>query len=105
MRQIQMVDTQTQYQKIKNEVDLAIKGVIDSSACINGRIVQDFALNLTRYLCARYLIPCANGTDALQIAMMGLALEPGDEEITPSFTYIATTGVIALLTLTPVFVE
>lgn len=105
MRQIQMVDTQTQYQKIKNEVDLAIKEVIDSSAFINGKIVQEFALNLARYLDAKYLIPCANGTDALQIAMMGLDLKPGDEVITPSFTYIATTEVIALLRLTPVFVE
>jgi dTDP-4-amino-4,6-dideoxygalactose transaminase len=105
MRQIQMVDTQTQYQKIKNEVDLAIKEVIDSSAFINGKIVQDFALNLARYLDVKYLIPCANGTDALQIAMMGLDLKPGDEVITPSFTYIATTEVIALLKLTPVFVE
>jgi dTDP-4-amino-4,6-dideoxygalactose transaminase len=105
MRQIQMVDTQTQYQKIKKEVDQAIKEVIDSSAFINGKIVQDFALNLARYLDAKYLIPCANGTDALQIAMMGLDLKPGDEVITPSFTYIATTEVIALLKLTPVFVE
>lgn len=105
MRQIQMVDTQTQYQKIKNEVDLAIKEVIDSSAFINGKIVQEFALNLAKYLDAKYLVPCANGTDALQIAMMGLDLRPGDEVITPSFTYIATTEVIALLKLTPVFVE
>src|SRR4029079_16191365 len=105
MRQIQMVDTQTQYQKIKNEVDLAIKQVIDSYAFINGKIVQEFALNLAKYLDAKYLIPCANGTDALQIAMMGLDLQPGDEVITPSFTYIATTEVIALLRLIPVFVE
>src|SRR6185369_5858439 len=105
MRQIQMVDTQTQYQKIKNEVDLAIKGVIDSSAFINGKIVQEFALNLARYLDTKFLIPCANGTDALQIAMMALDLNSGDEVITPSFTYIATTEVIALLKLTPVFVE
>ena len=77
MRQIQMVDTQTQYQKIKNEVDLAIKEVIDSSAFINGKIVQDFALNLARYHDSKYLIPCANGTDALQIAMMALDLKPG----------------------------
>jgi dTDP-4-amino-4,6-dideoxygalactose transaminase len=105
MRQIQMVDTQTQYQKIKNEVDLAIKEVIDSSAFINGKIVQEFALNLARYLDTKFLIPCANGTDALQIAMMALDLNPGDEVITPSFTYIATTEVIALLKLTPVFVE
>jgi len=105
MRQIQMVDTQTQYHKIKNEVDLAIKEVIDSSAFINGKIVQEFALNLARYLDTKFLIPCANGTDALQIAMMALDLNPGDEVITPSFTYIATTEVIALLKLTPVFVE
>ena len=105
MRQIQMVDTQTQYQKIRSEVDLAIKEVLDSSAFINGKIVQEFALNLARYLDTKYLIPCANGTDALQIAMMGLDLKPGDEVITPSFTYIATTEVIALLKLTPVFVE
>ncbi len=100
-----MVDTQTQYQKIKNEVDQAIKDVMDSSAFINGKIVQEFALNLAKYLDAKYLVPCANGTDALQIAMMGLDLRPGDEVITPSFTYIATTEVIALLKLTPVFVE
>jgi len=105
MRQIQMVDTQTQYQRIKTEIDLAIKEVIDSSAFINGKIVQEFALNLAKYLDAKYVVPCANGTDALQIAMMGLELKPGDEVITPSFTYIATTEVIALLKLTPVFVE
>ncbi|HEV8508600.1 MAG TPA: DegT/DnrJ/EryC1/StrS family aminotransferase [Chitinophagaceae bacterium] len=105
MRQIQMVDTQTQYQKIKKDVDQAIKEVIDSSAFINGKIVQEFALNLAKYLDTKYLVPCANGTDALQIAMMGLDLKPGDEVITPSFTYIATTEVIALLKLTPVFVE
>lgn len=105
MKPIQMVDTQTQYQKIKNEVDFAIKEVIDSSAFINGKIVQEFAINLARYLDVRHVIPCANGTDALQVAMMALGLEPGDEVITPSFTYIATTEVIALLKLTPVFVE
>lgn len=105
MRQIQMVDTQTQYQKIKTEIDLAVREVIDSSAFINGKIVQEFALNLARYLDTKYLIPCGNGTDALQIAMMALDLQPGDEVITPSFTYIATTEVIALLKLTPVFVE
>src|SRR6476660_6082308 len=105
MRQIQMVDTQTQYQKIKNEVDLAIKEVIDSSAFINGKIVQDFALNLARYLDAKHVIPCANGTDALQIAMMGLDLKPGDEVITADFTFAATVEVIALLQLTPVLVD
>jgi dTDP-4-amino-4,6-dideoxygalactose transaminase len=100
-----MVDTQTQYQKIKNEVDLAIKEVIDSSAFINGKIVQEFAINLAKYLDVKHVIPCANGTDALQVAMMALGLQPGDEVITPSFTYIATTEVIALLKLTPVFAE
>jgi len=105
MRPIQMVDTQTQYQKIKTEINSAIQQVLDSSAYINGKIVQEFAGNLAKYLDAKYVIPCANGTDALQIAMMALDLQPGDEVITPSFTYIATTEVIALLKLTPVFVE
>lgn len=105
MRQIQMVDTQTQYQKIKKDVNSAIQEVLDSSAYINGKIVTDFALNLAKYLDVKHVIPCANGTDALQIAMMALDLQPGDEVITPSFTYIATTEVIALLKLTPVFVE
>jgi dTDP-4-amino-4,6-dideoxygalactose transaminase len=79
--------------------------VMESSAFINGKAVQDFAADLTAYLSIKHTIPCANGTDALQIAMMGLDLQPGDEVITPSFTYIATTEVIALLRLTPVFVE
>jgi len=105
MKPIQMVDTQTQYQKIKNEIDFAIKEVIDSSAFINGKIVQEFAINLGKYLDVKHVIPCANGTDALQVAMMALDLQPGDEVITPSFTYIATTEVIALLKLTPVFAE
>ncbi len=105
MRPIQMVDTQTQYQKIKSKIDLAIQQVLDSSAYINGKIVQEFSLNLGKYLNVKHVIPCANGTDALQIAMMALDLQPGNEIITPSFTYIATTEVIALLKLTPVFVE
>jgi UDP-2-acetamido-2-deoxy-ribo-hexuluronate aminotransferase len=105
MRPIQMVDTQTQYQKIKGEIDSAIASVLDSSAYINGKAVQDFAANLGNYLSVKHVIPCANGTDALQIAMMALDLKPGDEVITPSFTYIATTEVIALLRLTPVFAE
>lgn len=105
MRPIQMVDTKTQYQKIKEEVDQAVLGVMESSAFINGKPVQDFAANLSNYLGVKHIIPCANGTDALQIAMMALGLQPGDEVITPSFTYIATTEVIALLRLTPVFVE
>src|SRR2546430_17724957 len=105
MMPIQMVDTQTQYQKIKTEIDSAIHEVINSSAFINGKIVQEFAFNLAKYLDVKHVIPCANGTDALQIAMMALDLHPGDEVITPSFTYIATTEVIALLKLTPIFVE
>lgn len=105
MRPIQMVDTKTQYQKIKTEIDQAVLGVMESSAFINGKPVHDFAANLSAYLEIKHTIPCANGTDALQIAMMALDLQPGDEVITPSFTYIATTEVIALLRLTPVFVE
>ena len=105
MRPIQMVDTKTQYQKIKSEVDKAVHDAIDSSAFINGKAVQEFALALSTYVGSKHTIPCANGTDALQIAMMALGLQPGDEVITPSFTYIATTEVIALLRLTPVFVE
>ena len=105
MRPIQMVDTKTQYQKIKTEVDKAVLDVMESSAFINGKPVQDFAASLSAYLGVKHTIPCANGTDALQIAMMALGLQPGDEVITPSFTYIATTEVIALLRLTPVFVE
>jgi UDP-2-acetamido-2-deoxy-ribo-hexuluronate aminotransferase len=105
MRPIQMVDTKTQYLNIKAEVDAAIQQVLDSAAYINGKPVQDFAVNLGQYLGAKHTIPCANGTDALQIAMMALDLQPGDEVITPSFTYIATTEVVALLRLKPVFVE
>jgi dTDP-4-amino-4,6-dideoxygalactose transaminase len=100
-----MVDTQTQYQKIKEQVNRAIQEVLDSSAYINGKVVQEFGLHLAQYLESRHVIPCGNGTDALQIAMMALDLQPGDEVITPSFTYIATTEVVALLKLTPVFVE
>ena len=105
MRPIQMVDTKTQYQKIKSEVDQAVLAVMESTAFINGKPVQEFATHLSSYLGVKHTIPCANGTDALQIAMMALGLKPGDEVITPSFTYIATTEVIALLRLTPVFVE
>ncbi|HEY0678672.1 MAG TPA: DegT/DnrJ/EryC1/StrS family aminotransferase [Chitinophagaceae bacterium] len=105
MRSIQMVDLKLQYAKIKKDVDTAIQEVIDNTAFINGKAVTDFADNLSKYLNAPHVIPCANGTDALQIAMMALDLQPGDEVITPSFTYIATTEVIALLKLKPVFVE
>lgn len=105
MHPIQMVDLKRQYQQIKAEVDAAIHEVIDATAFINGKAVQDFSASLAKYLGAKYVIPCANGTDALQIAMMALDLQPGDEVITPSFTYIATTEVVALLRLKPVFVD
>lgn len=105
MRPIQMVDLKTQYQKIKPEIDKAMIDVLESSAFINGKPVQQFAESLAAYLGTKHVIPCANGTDALQISMMALGLQPGDEVITPSFTYIATTEVVALLNLKPVFVE
>src|SRR6476659_8243182 len=105
MRAIQMVDLKSQYHKIKKEIDAAVIDVLESSAFINGKPVQQFADNLARYLDVKHVIPCANGTDALQIAMMALNLQPGDEVITPSFTYIATTEVVALLRLKPVFVD
>src|SRR3954451_22904268 len=105
MKPIQMVDTRTQYLKIKDEIDAGIDQVLDSAAYINGKPVHDFSKNLSTYLGVKHVIPCANGTDALQIAMMALDLQPGDEVITPSFTYIATTEVVALLRLKPVFVE
>jgi UDP-2-acetamido-2-deoxy-ribo-hexuluronate aminotransferase len=102
---IQMVDLKRQYAHIKNEVDVAIHEVIDNAAFINGKPVELFSEHLSKYLGVKHVIPCANGTDALQIAMMALDLQPGDEIITPSFTYIATTEVIALLRLKPVFVD
>ena len=105
MTPIQMVDLKRQYAKIKPEIDLAMADVMESASFINGKAVSDFSHHLSRYLNVQHVIPCANGTDALQIAMMALGLEPGDEIITPSFTYIATTEVIALLRLKPVFVE
>ncbi|MFN5333637.1 MAG: DegT/DnrJ/EryC1/StrS family aminotransferase [Bacteroidota bacterium] len=105
MGSIQMVDLKTQYLHIKNEVDAAILDVLDSTAFINGKPVQLFSEEMSAYLGVKHTIPCANGTDALQIAMMALGLEPGDEVITPSFTYIATTEVVALLRLKPVFVD
>lgn len=105
MRPLQMVDTKTQYHKIKAEVDAAVIELLESSQFIGGKAVNDFAQNLARYNGSRHVIPCANGTDALQIAMMALGLKPGDEVITPSFTYIATVEVAALLNIKPVFVE
>jgi UDP-2-acetamido-2-deoxy-ribo-hexuluronate aminotransferase len=105
MREIQMVDLKSQYKKIKTEVDAAIMQVIEDATFISGPQVTSFKGNLEAYLGAKHVIPCANGTDALQIAMMALGLKPGDEVITPSYTYIATTEVMALLGLTPVFVD
>ena len=102
---IQMVDLKSQYLKIKPQVDLAISEVINSTQFINGSHVKGFQTELADYMGVKHVITCGNGTDALQIAMMGLGLKPGDEVITPSFTYIATTEVIALLGLKPVFVD
>lgn len=100
-----MVDLQGQYKKIKTEIDSAIFEVVESSKFIRGPQVETFANNLAKYTGAGFVIPCANGTDALQIAMMALELKPGDEVITATFTYAATAEVIALLGLTPVLVE
>lgn len=100
-----MVDLKTQYLQIKSEIDAAIAGVLEKSVFIGGEEVQSFSNALASYTGSKFIIPCANGTDALQIALMALGLKPGDEVITPSFTYIATTEVIALLGLVPVFVE
>ena len=100
-----MVDTKTQYLKIKQEVDAAVLGVMESAMFIGGKTVTEFADNLAAYHKSKHCIPCANGTDALQIAMMALGLKAGDEVITPSFTYIATVEVAALLGIKPVFVE
>ena len=88
-----MVDLRSQYQHIKPEIDQAIQGVLDSAHFIGGPAVTEFQQAFEKYLDVKYVIPCANGTDALQIAMMALGLKPGDEVITPSFTYIATTEV------------
>lgn len=105
MRKIQMVDLKSQYEKMKPEVDAAIQEVIDATAFINGPAVKRFQEHLESYLGVKHVIPCANGTDALQCSMMALDLKPGDEVITTSFTFIATAEVIALLGLTPVLVD
>ncbi len=102
---IQLVDLKNQYKKIQKKVDKAVLDVLASSAFINGPEVKNFARDLETYLGVKHVVPCANGTDALQIALMALGLKPGDEVITPSFTYIATAEVIGLLRLTPVFVD
>ncbi|WP_405378131.1 DegT/DnrJ/EryC1/StrS family aminotransferase [Nonlabens sp. Asnod3-A02] len=105
MRKIQMVDLQGQYEGIKDRVNNGLKEVIESAAFINGPEVHAFQKELEDYLDVKHVIPCANGTDALQIAMMGLGLKPGDEVITADFTFAATVEVIALLNLTPVLVD
>ena len=105
VKKMQMVDLLSQYHKIKNEIDQAILNVVTSSAYINGPEVKTFAKELEDYMGVKHVIPCANGTDALQIAMMALDLKPGDEVITASFTYVATAEVIALLQLKPVLVD
>lgn len=105
MKKIQMVDLKGQYEKIKDEVDSGIRQVIESTSFINGPAVHEFQKELEDYLGVKHVIPCANGTDALQIAMMGLGLKPGDEVITADFTFAATVEVIALLQLTPVLVD
>ena len=100
-----MVDLKGQYKQIKAEIDSAIIACVESAEFINGKFIQQFAGNLAKYIGAKHVIPCANGTDALQIAMMALNLKPGDEVIVPAFTYVATAEVIALLGLTPVWVD
>ena len=100
-----MVDLKTQYLKIKDEIDAGMKEVLDTTAFINGPAVKSFQANLEQYLGVKHVIPCANGTDALQIAMMALGLQPGDEVIVPAFTYVATAEVIGLLGLTPVMTD
>lgn len=105
MSKIQMVDLGSQYDLIKTEVDAAIQEVLNTTAFINGPQVKEFGESLSQYTGAAHVITCANGTDALQIAMMALDFKPGDEVIVPAFTYVATVEVIALLGLKPVFID
>lgn len=105
MKPIQMVDLHSQYLKIKDAVDSGIASVIETTSFVKGGKVVDFQKNLERYLDVKHVIPVANGTDALQIALMALGLKAGDEVITPTFTFIATAEVVALLGLTPVLVD
>jgi dTDP-4-amino-4,6-dideoxygalactose transaminase len=105
MKKIQMVDLKSQYEDIKEEVNQSIQEILENSTFINGPQVHSFQKNLEKYLGVKHVIPCANGTDALQIAMMGLDLKPGDEVITADFTFAATVEVIGLLQLTPVLVD
>ena len=105
MKKIQMVDLKGQYEGIKEQVNDSLQEVLEETAFINGPQVHSFQKELEEYLSVKHVIPCANGTDALQIAMMGLGLKPGDEVITADFTFAATVEVIALLQLTPVLVD
>jgi dTDP-4-amino-4,6-dideoxygalactose transaminase len=105
MKSIEMVDLKGQYQKIKPEIDAAMIACVESAEFINGKLVSTFSENLAKYVGVKHVIPCANGTDALQIALMALDLQPGDEVIVPAFTYVATAEVIALLQLVPVMVD
>ena len=100
-----MVDLKSQYNKIKDQIDNAVIQTIESTSYINGPIVKEFAKSLEHFLDVKHVIPCANGTDALQIALMALSLKPGDEVICPSFTYVATAEVISLLGLTPIMTD
>lgn len=103
--EIQMVDLHRQYLRLKSEIDEAMQKVIDSSAFINGPEVKDFSAELADYMNVKHVVPCGNGTDALQIALMALDLRPGDEVIVPAFTYVAAAEVVALLGLIPVWVD
>lgn len=105
MKPLQMCDLTGQYEKIKNDINANIQSVLDNNTYINGPLVKEFQTDLEKYLAVKHVIPCANGTDALQIAMMALDLKPGDEVITADFTFAATVEVIALLQLTPVLVD
>ncbi len=105
MKKIQMVDLKVQYEFIKPEVNAALQEVLENTSFINGPAVREFQTDLEAYLGVKHVIPCANGTDALQIALMGLGLKPGDEIITADFTFAATVEVISLLNLTPVLVD
>ena len=105
MMNIQMVDLKSQYEKIKEEIAAGIQNCLDTTAFINGPAVKEFQQDFEQYLGVKHVIPCANGTDALQIALMALGLKPGDEVICPAFTYVATAEVIGLLGLIPIMVD
>lgn len=102
---LNMVDLKGQYDKIREEVNVEIQKVLDTTAFINGPKVKEFAAHLAEYNRVKHVIPCGNGTDALQIALMALGLKPGDEVVVPAFTYVATAEVIGLLGYTPVMVD